>query len=204
MSFQDSEGGYEMGRLILASTSTWRRQLLMDAGISCETVAPDVSESEIVGESPIDTARCRAEAKAMAVVRPDSETIVVGADQVIDLDGETIGKPANDVVWKTRLMALRGRTHDLTTAVALVDDEGTEVFHVTTKVRFRSDITDAELDAYIASREAKGCAGGYMVERTGAWLVESIDGDWLNVLGLPVLELIGRLRARGWRLAGAS
>jgi septum formation protein len=193
-----------MRGLILASTSTWRRQLLLDAGIECDAVAPDVAESEIVGESPIDTARRRAKAKALAVVRPHADTIVVGADQVIDLDGETIGKPENDVVWKARLMALRGRSHDLTTAVALVDGQGTEVFHVTTKVLFRSDLTDAELDAYIASREAKGCAGGYMVERTGAWLVESIDGDWLNVLGLPVLELIGRLRARGWRLDGVQ
>ena len=193
-----------MRRLILASTSTWRRQLLADAGIECDAIAPDVAESEIVGESPIDTARRRALAKALAVERTHAETIVVGADQVIDLDGETIGKPENDVVWKARLMALRGRSHELTTAVALVDGQGTEVFHVTTKVLFRSDLSDAELDAYIASREAKGCAGGYMVERTGAWLVESIDGDWLNVLGLPVLELIGRLRARGWRLDGAQ
>ncbi|MGB0640356.1 MAG: Maf family protein [Myxococcota bacterium] len=191
-----------MSRLILASTSTWRRQLLADAGIDCEAVDPDVSESEIVGDSPIDTARRRAEAKALAVIRPHADTIVLGADQVIDLDGETIGKPTDDVVWKERLMSLRGRSHDLTTAVALVDAHGSEVFHVTTKVRFRGDLSDEELDAYIASREAKGCAGGYMVERTGAWLVESIDGDWLNVLGLPVLKLIGRLRARGWRLGG--
>ncbi|MAY82113.1 MAG: septum formation protein Maf [Deltaproteobacteria bacterium] len=193
-----------MGRLILASTSTWRRQLLLDAGIRCETAEPDVVESEIVGKTPIETARLRAEAKAQAIDRPDSGTIVVGADQVIDLDGQTIGKPSNDVVWKERLIALRGRTHDLTTAVALVDDHGTEVFHVTTKVRFRDDISDTELDLYIASGEAKGCAGGYMVERTGSWLVESIEGDWLNVLGLPVLDLIGRLRKRGWRLAGGQ
>jgi septum formation protein len=189
-----------MGRLILASTSSWRRQLLESAGISCEIAAPDVCESDIVGTDPVDTARRRAEAKARAVYRANSGALVVGADQVIHLNGESIGKPEDDETWKARLQQLRGRTHGLTTAVALVDENGAEVFHVDTNVRFRSDITDAELDLYIASGEASGCAGGYMVERKGAWLVESIDGDWLNVVGLPVLQLIGRLRARGWRL----
>ena len=70
-----------MGRLILASTSTWRRQLLLDAGIRCETAEPDVVESEIVGKTPIETARLRAEAKAKAIERPDVDTIVVGADR---------------------------------------------------------------------------------------------------------------------------
>jgi septum formation protein len=67
-------------------------------------------------------------------------------------------------------------------------------------VTMRSDLTDAEIDAYIQLGEARGCAGGYMIERRGAWLVESIDGDWLNVVGLPVLHVVSRLRDRGWRV----
>ena len=81
-----------------------------------------------------------------------------------------------------------------------VDEADEEAFHVTTAVRFRADVSDEEIRQYIRHGEASGCAGGYMVERRGAWLVESVDGDWLNVVGLPVLAVVGRLRARGWRM----
>ena len=189
-----------MESLVLASSSQWRRQLLEEAGITVHCVAPEVDEEPIVGSSPVETAMLRAEAKAMTVARQRPGALVLGADQVIHLDGEAIGKPPSDEIWRARLVAMRGRTHALTTAVALWDGRELEREAVTTMVQFRSDITDAELDAYIACGEAKGCAGGYMVERRGAWLVESIDGDWLNVVGLPVLKVVGMLRARGWRM----
>jgi len=186
-----------MRALVLASTSEWRLQLLRDAGIQAMAIGSQVDESQWVGETPIQTAELRARAKAEAVVAGNPEFWVLGADQVIHLDGETIGKPESDDVWRQRLQAMRGRTHDLTTAVALWDSEKWEVRAVTTRVRFRADLTDAEIDAYIKSGEARGCAGGYMVERRGAWLVESIEGDWSNVVGLPVLTVVGMLRDRG-------
>lgn len=189
-------------RIILASSSTWRRSLMADAGLDCEARSPGVDEELIVGPDAIATARARASAKAQAVADDALDALVIGADQVIHLDGESIGKPRNDQDWRAKLDRLRGRTHQLTTAVALVEAGETEVFHVTSDVRFRSDLSDAELNAYISTGEARGCAGGYMVERRGAWLVESVSGDWLNVIGLPVLQLISRLRSRGWRLEG--
>ena len=73
-------------------------------------------------------------------------------------------------------------------------------FTVDTAVRFRADVDDSELDAYVASGEAAGCAGGYMAERRGAWLIEAIEGDWQNVIGLPIFALLASLRARGYRL----
>ena len=136
----------------------------------------------------------------MAVARRHPGRLVLGADQVIHLDGEAIGKPPCDEIWRARLMAMRGRRHALTTAIALWDGQLLECEAVTTIVQFRSDITDAEIDAYIGCGEARGCAGGYMVERRGAWLVESIEGDWLNVVGLPVLKVVSMLRTRGWRM----
>ena len=190
-----------MKRLVLASTSKWRRQLLEEAGISAESVDPLVDESEIIGSDAIATAQLRASAKAWAVASDHPEAVVVGADQVIHLDGETIGKPASDELWKLRLQSMRGRTHLLTTAVAMISDGEVESFEVTTRVRMRADVTDAEIDAYIALGEARGCAGGYMVERRGAWLIESIEGDWLNVIGLPVLHVVTKLRKRGWSLS---
>jgi len=186
--------------VVLASSSRWRAALLEDAGLPCQAVAPQVDESVINGNSPVDTAILRAVAKAHAVAGRFPESWVIGADQVIHLDGESIGKPGNAEDHLQRLKQLRGRAHQLTTAVAIVEGGRTESFHVDTQVVFRADLTDAELSAYVATGEARGCAGGYMVEKRGAWLVERIDGDWLNVVGLPVLELITRLRARGWRL----
>jgi septum formation protein len=187
-----------MTRLVLASTSPWRLKLLSEAGIVVGAVAPLVDEEKIVGPGPVETAQMRALAKAQSVAEHHSDALVVGADQVIHMDGETIGKPPDDAIWLQRLQAMRGRTHQLTTAVALVDRAGSEEFTVTTEVRFRGDLTDQELQSYIACGEARGCAGGYMIERRGAWLVESIQGDWCNVIGLPVLHLVSRLRARGW------
>ncbi len=146
-------------------------------------------------------ARMRALAKARCVAARRPGQLVLGADQVVHLDGEWIGKPTDAEDWLRRLQAFRGRAHLLTTAVALVDDRGEECFSVDSVVRFRQDLTDDDLRAYILHGEAAGCAGGYMVEGRGAWLVESIEGDWTNVVGLPVFAVVGRLRNRGWRLA---
>ena len=189
-----------MQSIVLASTSRWRLQLLKDAGIDAIAESPAVDEAVIVGGTPTETARLRAIAKAEAVLERCGDSLVIGADQVIHLDGVTIGKPTDAEDWLNRLRSMKGRVHQLTTAVAMIDSHGADAFEVHTGVRFRSDLTDEELRHYIALGEAKGCAGGYMVERRGAWLVESIEGDWLNVVGLPVLELVTRLRARGWRV----
>jgi septum formation protein len=188
-------------RVVLASGSRWRRGLLADAGIPCDAVAPDVDEGLILGESPVVTARLRARAKASAVAAGHPGALVVGADQVVHLDGERFDKPVDAADQLRMLRALRGRTHDLTTAVCCVGPgAASTAFEVTSRVRFRADVTDTELDAYVATGEAAGCAGGYMVERRGAWLVAAVDGDWTNVVGLPVFALIDHLRGRGWRL----
>lgn len=191
-----------MKRLILASSSPWRLAALRDAGIPCETVPPEVDEHLIINEDPVATAVARAEAKALDVARKHPDALVVGADQVAHLDGEGFGKPRDPEDWAARLHALRGRTHLLSTGVALVEGGEVETFVVSTAVRFRADLRDEELAAYIRSGEGAGCAGGYQVERRGAWLIEAIDGDWWNVIGLPILPLISHLRARGWGLVG--
>lgn len=189
-----------MKPVVLASTSQWRRQILADAGVDAAAVDPGVDESLLVGNGPVETAQIRAAAKARAGANLRPDALVIGADQVVHLDGEAIGKPVDQADWYARLASMRGRSHQLTTAVALVDEADEEAFHVTTAVRFRADVSDEEIRQYIRHGEASGCAGGYMVERRGAWLVESVDGDWLNVVGLPVLAVVGRLRARGWRM----
>ncbi len=189
-----------MKRLLLASTSPWRLQLLRDAGIPCEAVSPEVDESSVVASDPSMMAVARAHAKALDVARRSPRCLVVGADQVAHLDGEAFGKPLDEDDWLARLRALRGRTHLLSTGVAIAEGEEVETFVVTTAVRFRADLDDDELVDYVALGEAAGCAGGYQVERRGAWLIEAVEGDWWNVIGLPLLPLITRLRARGFRM----
>ena len=175
--------------------------MLRDAGIEAEGVAPDVDESTIEGAIPEETARHRAVAKAVEVSGRRLGNLVIGADQVAHLDGEPFGKPGSTDDWRERLRALRGRTHTLTTAVALAEDGAlADSFSIDTGVAIRGDLTDDEIEDYIASGEGRGCAGGYMAEKRGAWLLEAIEGDWQNVIGLPLLPLLARLRARGYRL----
>lgn len=191
-----------MKPILLASTSPWRLALLRDVGIPCAAVDPAVDESRVDAPTPEGLAVARARAKALAVARARPDALVIGADQVAHLDGLAFGKPEDEARWLERLRALRGRTHWLSTGVALAEGEQVEELVVTTGVRFRADVEDEELRAYVRWGEAAGCAGGYQAERLGAWLIEGIEGDWWNVIGLPVNALIGRLRARGWRLGG--
>ena len=187
--------------LVLASTSPWRLQLLRDAGVPCTPADPQVDEAAIWAADPraLAAARARAKAESVAAIRPDA--LVLGADQVAHLDGEAFGKPRDAKDWLARLRSLRGRTHTLTTGFCLIGQGSRQEQTVDSQVRFRADLDDAELEAYVALGEAAGCAGGYMVERRGAWLIERVEGDWTNVVGLPVFAVVGALRARGLRLS---
>lgn len=189
--------------VVLASTSPHRLALLRAAGIFCAGVAPTCDEASISHPDPVELAARRAAAKARSVHAPES--IVVGADQVAHIDGHSFGKPLDPADHRARLRQLRGRAHLLTVGVHLrvTAEDGSvleeHAFTETTALRFRADVSDAEIDAYVATGEGSGCAGGYAAEGLGAQLIERIDGDWTNVIGLPVYRLIGSLRAIRWR-----
>ena len=186
--------------LVLASESSFRRKLMESAGLACEAVGAPIDESAIGGEGPVEVAIARAQAKARSVHALRQGHCVIGADQVVHLEGRVFHKPCSGADWKAQLCALKGRTHELVTAVCIIWPGEEETFCVHSRVRFRADLGETDLDAYIEWGEASACAGGYMVEGRGAWLIESVEGDWNNVIGLPILPLIGRLRARGWHL----
>lgn len=203
----ENDAGEPFDEVLLASGSPWRRELLLRAGLRCRGQAPEVDEAVIEGDSPVQTARLRALAKARWVAERHPCLLVIGADQVLWDEAEphptAIGKPASAEEHLARLRGFVGRRHALCTAVALVAPEergGEEVFEVHSRVRFRADLSEEELLAYVQWGEARGCAGGYMVEGRGAALVEEIEGDLFNVIGLPIFALLGRLRARGLRL----
>jgi septum formation protein len=191
-----------MPNLYLASTSPWRRRLLTDAGIAVLTESPGVDERSVEIADPVLLARDLARRKALAVAARHPDAWVLGADQVgYDLDppGPPFGKPTDPEDHFRRLRSMVGRRHALVTAFSLVGP-GIDVHeHETSVLTARNDLEDDELRAYVASGEGSGCAGGYAIEGRGVFLFEKIDGDWFNVVGLPLLRVVSALRAHGWR-----
>jgi septum formation protein len=192
-------------RLLLASQSRARRQMLEAAGVAFETVAAPLDEEEAkaglaaAGFEPRDTAEMLAELKAKSVPAGPA-TLVIGADQVLELDdGTMLSKPDSPAEALLQLRRLGGRTHRLHSA-AVVAEGGERVWgdteSVTLKVR---PLGDAFLQSYLdAEYEAvQGCVGGYRIEGRGAQLFESIEGSHFAILGLPLLALLAYLRERG-------
>ncbi len=170
-----------------------------------EAIAPEVDE-DIGIEDPVELVRTLAVRKATAVAERHPQAWVVGADQVVfdPVAREPWGKPPHAEAHRARLAHLRGRRHDLVTGLALVRPGGTDVAHALSSLWMRSDVTDDEIAAYVACGEGTWCAGGYAVEGLGSFLFERIEGDYTNVLGLPMPTLYGLLRAAGWRFGAGS
>ncbi len=189
--------------LLLASTSPTRRALLESAALTVETRAPGVDEraveAQAAGLSPADLAERLAAAKAATVAVQAPDRVVIGADQVLDLDGTVFHKPADRAGAAAHLARLQGRTHALHSAVALaVDGAVAEVFVATARLTMRPlDATgiDAYLDA--AGPAVTGSVGAYQLEGVGIHLFDRIEGDHSTILGLPLPPLLARLRERG-------
>jgi len=176
--------------LILASASPQRRAILAEAGFDFDVRPADVDEEEVGDPSAVAEANARRKATAVP------GALVLGADTVVALDGVIYGKPADEAEARAHLGALNGRTHDVVGAIALArDGEVLATAVETTKVTFRRR-SEAEIAAYVATGEWEGRAGGYAIQAEGgSFMVERIDGDYLNVVGLP-LERLRRLLDR--------
>jgi septum formation protein len=170
--------------LVLASRSPQRRAILEQLGVDF-TVAPADVDEETAGE-PRQVVVENALRKARAV----AGVWVLGADTEVVLDGHVFGKPADEAEAKTLLRRLSGRTHEVWGGIALRSDDGEErTASDVTRVRFRM-LEEPDLRWYLASGEWRGRAGGYAVQGRGAALVDSVEGDFWNVVGLPVRELL--------------
>ncbi len=183
-------------RLLLASASPRRLELLRRLGLSPRTVPSDLHETEHPGEEPRAMVRRLAEAKGRSVAAgldADAEPwIVLAADTEVVVDGESLGKPAHAADAVSMLRRLRGRAHEVMTGVFLLrtDDRRALCEVETTRVRFR-DYDEETIHDYVASGEPLGKAGAYAIQGRGAALAEEIDGSWSNVVGLPVERLAG-------------
>jgi len=185
--------------LILASTSVYRRQLLERLRLPFSVVASDVDETPMPAESP-KTLACRlALAKAQSVAQAHPGAVVIGSDQVADLDGQALGKPGTHARAVQQLQTMRGKTVVFQTAVAVVCQETgfaqTDLAQV--KVVFRN-VTDAQIEAYLLAEQPYDCAGSAKSEGLGIALLERIDNDDPTALiGLPLIRTCRLLEAAG-------
>lgn len=192
--------------LILGSTSAYRRELLERLRIPFTVESPHVDETPLPGETPLALAQRLALAKAHAVAQRFPASVVIGSDQVADLDGEPLGKPGNYARAVLQLQQMRGKTVIFQTAVAVVCVESGFVQQALAPVRVKfRDLNDAEIDAYLRAEEPYDCAGSAKSEGLGIALLERIDNDDPTALvGLPLIRTSAMLRAAGIVLLGGT
>lgn len=180
-----------MPRLILASQSPRRRALLEQIGVpQFDILVPDADESYDPTLTPqeIVCSICRKKAEAALVLANDPEAIIITADTMVFLDGMRLGKPKDEADATQMLRSLSGRTHTVCTGVSVARGERIETQAETTAVTFRT-LTDAEIAAYIASGDPMDKAGSYGIQGKPALFVSGIEGDYFNVMGLPLHRL---------------
>jgi septum formation protein len=180
--------------LVLASRSPQRRAILEQLAIPFEVVVPPYEE-EATGADPAAEVERRAQGKARSVAGLSEELPVLGVDTEVVLDGRVYGKPADPGDAERMLEALSGKTHEVVSGLCLRTPGWEVVRHEVTRVTFRS-LTPRELGLYVAIEEWRERAGGYAIQGIGAALVERIDGDYLNVVGLPAALLVNLLAER--------
>jgi len=170
-------------------------------GVPYEAVAPGVDEQVPPGTQVEQATAMLARRKAKAVAAAHPEALVLGADQLVELDGEALGKPPDEAAALEQLRALSGRSHRIVTAVCLLGEAaGVELQEVDVVVMTLFPLAEEELRRYVATGEWRGCAGGYRVEGRGQSLFQDIQGDRTSVQGLPMLRVVRMLRRAGFQV----
>jgi septum formation protein len=187
-------------KLILASTSKYRKELLGRLGLAFETISPEVDESPLPKESPELMAIRLAQAKALAVSLSNPSAYVIGSDQVVDLNGAAMGKPDDHANAMVQLQKLRGQTVKFHTAVCLAHAGSAKTVNVITEVKFR-ELGDDVLEAYLLAETPYDCAGSAKSEGLGICLLEHVRSDDPTALiGLPLIMVCTLLRDVGFSI----
>ncbi len=185
-----------MTRIILASGSPRRRELLRALGLSFEVAPADVDETPLPGEAPPDMVARLSRDKAAAMADPNPDALVIAADTVVVLAGEMLAKPHTHDENRAFLKRLAGQEHSVYTGHALAYRRRSDVQVCETRVRFR-DLDDDEIDRYVATGEGLDKAGGYAIQGRGAALVPWVEGCYFNVVGLSVATVVASARRLG-------
>lgn len=194
-----------MRPILLASTSPVRATLLRNAGLAFDTRPARIDEEtirtalEAEGATPRDIADALAEMKAARIAPRHPEALVIGRDQVLEFEGRALGKPATPEALRAQILALRGHTHRLFSAVVVYQDSRPLWRHVGVARLTMHAISDAYLDDYLSRNAADlmDSVGGYKLESEGVRLFSQIEGDYFTILGLPLLPLLSWLAVRG-------
>lgn len=182
--------------LLLASTSSARRALMDGLGLPYRAVPPEVDEVVPPGTPPHHAVALLAERKARAVYSRFPRSLIIGSDQLVAFQGQSLGKPPDAAAARAQLGSLRGKTHEICTGVCVVGP-GFVVTEVDVARLTVLPLSEAELDGYVATGEWQGCAGGYRVEARGQALFQRIEGDRAAIQGLPMQRLTRILREAG-------
>jgi septum formation protein len=180
--------GLELKPLVLASTSPRRAEILRSVGWPFETLAIPIDETPWDSEDPAAYVKRLARGKAEAAAQRAPESIVLGADTTVVVDGLMLSKPTDEEEARAMLRRLSGRWHEVLTGVALIRtgrEAQSLVAHQVTRVRF-ARMTDAEINWYVATREPMDKAGAYAIQGSAALFIEEVEGDYWNIVGLPV------------------
>jgi septum formation protein len=182
-------------RLLLASTSPRRTAILEQLGVPFDAVAPSYVEEDIAGCRPGELVATHATGKAESLQNVYPDRLILGVDTGVALGDQLYGKPRDDEDALRILSALAGETHTVVSGVCLLDRECTEVEVAATAVTFK-ELSQAQIERYVAQDEWQGLAGGYAIQGRGALLVERVEGDYLNIVGLPSALLLRMLERR--------
>jgi septum formation protein len=189
-------------RLILASTSPRRREILALLGLPFDVIAPKFEEVVSLHRPIEDEVLEFAVGKARSIASENSQSIVIGSDTMIRLNDKKFGKPSDTNDAKAMLRALAGKTHQIFTSVAIVDGLGGPGLKCVEEVSVRMrTLSDEEIERYLSCGESLDKAGAYSIQGQARGLIESIDGDYLAAVGLPLKPIAGYLQSRGFRLA---
>jgi septum formation protein len=184
-----------MSRLVLASSSPQRRAILEQLGLPFWVVAPRYEERDDTGLSPAELVRAHAAGKARSVAGEAGDRPVLGVDTAVVVDGRVLGKPVDEEEAGDMLGLLAGRAHVVVSGLCLLAPGWEVVDHEETVVAFRP-LTAGDVESYVATGEWRDRAGGYAIQGRGAALVARVEGDYLNVVGLPAALLVRLLADR--------
>lgn len=172
-------------RLILASGSPRRKELLAYCDIPFGVITADIDETIDLNANLNDEIQKLATRKAQKVFDEHKDAIVIGSDTIVVLDHEVLGKPKNEERSVSMLKKLSGRVHQVITGVCIMSDEKCDTFSISTDVEF-FDLSDEEIDEYVSTKEPFDKAGGYGIQGKGALLIKGIQGDYYSVMGFPI------------------
>ncbi len=190
-----------MHDLVLGSSSKYRRDLLARLGVPFDIAAPRIDEEAVQrsGAEPERVALRLAVAKAASVADTRTNAFVIGSDQVVDLDGEILGKPGDEHGARAQLARLSGRAHRLVTALALRAPDGTLRTHVDVHAMTLRSLGPSEIERYVAADQPFDCCGAYKIESLGIALFDRVEGDdFTAIVGLPLIALARLLRDAGF------